>query len=192
MCTRKLESQRLISIQKFKFIVQVSFSSDIPVTILKSGCSFHVWTLSISIDLENIIWEAELAWAHMHFHQLDGCIHRCWVSVCVWLAATAVHRLCSEQLAKLSFPSCVCSMIQVLKLQSLFECRNMLSCENTLSTSQANDWTKVYFSGGRIESPVFHDMENRKFSQNLGNKQNWIFTENMMFYAKCFEIWTFQ
>ena len=41
----------------------------------------------------------------------------------------------------------------------------------------------------RIKSPVFHDTENRRNSQNSGRKQNsQNFTENMIFDAKIFEI----
>ena len=42
------------------------------------------------IDLQNIIWEAELTQAHMHFHQSAVCIHKCWLCVQVWLAATVL------------------------------------------------------------------------------------------------------
>ena len=83
------------------------FSSDNSHNLVH--CLFHVWTLRNFILTAKTLFgrSVELTWVHMHFHQSAVCIHKCWLCVPIWLAATVVHRFCLQQLAWLSFPLCV-------------------------------------------------------------------------------------
>ena len=93
-----------------------------------SGSWFHVWTFINSIDLQSVIWEAELMWAHMHSHQSAVCIHKCWLSVHMWLAAPSVHRFCLDQLALLPF---FCMIISNSNIKIAITIWILLLCENT-------------------------------------------------------------